>query len=101
MAILEIWFEKRTKESVVGTVKNIRTVVVHCWYIKDAFAWNCRKKIFEKQNILEGILMAGCFRLNSEFILKSSSLSRDVKVSCIISRDVKVSRKTNSWNLAK
>ena len=51
MAILEIWFEKKAKESVVGAVKNIRTVVVHCWYIKDAFAGNCRKKIFEKQNI--------------------------------------------------
>ena len=35
---VEICFGKKTKESVVGTFKSICTVVVHCWYIKDAFA---------------------------------------------------------------
>ena len=37
-AVFEICFGKRAKESVVETFKNICTVVVHCWYIKDAFA---------------------------------------------------------------
>ena len=36
--IVEICFGKKTKQSVVGTFKSICTVVVHCWYIKDAFA---------------------------------------------------------------
>ena len=38
IAVLEICFEKKTKESVVGTFKNVYTVGVHCWYIKDALA---------------------------------------------------------------
>ena len=37
IAVLEICSDKNTKESVVGTFKNIYTVAVHCWYIKDAF----------------------------------------------------------------
>ena len=36
--VLEICFGTKTKESLVGTFKNICTVVVHYWYIKDAFA---------------------------------------------------------------
>ena len=36
IAVLEICSDKNTKESVVGTFKNIYTVAVHCWYIKDA-----------------------------------------------------------------
>ena len=36
--VLEICFGKKTKESVVGTFKNICTIVVHCSYIKDIFA---------------------------------------------------------------
>ena len=35
--VLEICFWKKNKESVVGTFKSICTVVVYCWYIKDAF----------------------------------------------------------------
>ena len=41
IAVLEICFEKKTKESVVGTFKNTCTVTVHSWYIKDAFAGYC------------------------------------------------------------
>ena len=37
IAVLEICSDKNTKESVVGTFKNICTMAVHCWYIKDAF----------------------------------------------------------------
>ena len=46
-AVLEECFEKKTKESVVGTFKNICTVAVHYWDIKDAFAgfWHTQKKI--------------------------------------------------------
>ena len=54
IAVLEIYSEKEARESPVGTFKNISTVAVHCWYIKDAFAEFCQQ-IFE-QNIIEGIL---------------------------------------------
>ena len=54
IAVLEIYSEKKTRESVVGTFKNISTVAVHCWYIKDVFAEFCQQ-IFE-QNISEVIL---------------------------------------------
>ena len=54
IAVLEIYSEKKTRESVVGTFKNISEVAVHCWYIKDAFAEFCQQ-IFE-QNTLDGIL---------------------------------------------
>ena len=37
-AVLEICSDKNTGESVVGTFKNICTVAVHYWYIKDVFA---------------------------------------------------------------
>ena len=40
-AVHEICFEKKTKESVVGTFKNICTVTVHWWYIKVAFVGFC------------------------------------------------------------
>ena len=52
IAILEICFETKTKQFVVGTFKNICTLEVHCWYTKDAFAgfvnkfWN--KKYFKR-----------------------------------------------------
>ena len=69
-AVLEECFEKKTKESVVGTFKNICTVAVHYWDIKDAFAgfWHTHTKKSES------ILVAGCFQLNSKFISESSSL---------------------------
>ena len=51
--------EKKTYGSVAATFKNIYTVSVH-WCIKDAFAGSCQQ-IFEKENILEDILVAGCF----------------------------------------
>ena len=53
MAVLEIFSEKNTRESVVGTYKNICTVAVHCWYIKDDFAGFCQQ-IFKKK-VSEGI----------------------------------------------
>ena len=37
------------RESVFGTFKNICTVVVHCWYIKDASAGFCQQ-IFKKSS---------------------------------------------------
>ena len=45
-AVLARCSEEKTKVSlfrvsVVGTFKNICTVAVHCWYIKDAFAGFC------------------------------------------------------------
>ena len=46
-------------DHVVGTFKNICTVPVHCWYIKDAFAGLCQL-IFE-WNILDDILVDSCF----------------------------------------
>ena len=55
IAVLEICSEKKTRVSVVGTFRNICTVSVHFWYIKDAFAGFCQKK-FEKENISEAIL---------------------------------------------
>ena len=51
--------EKKTYGSVAATFKNIYTVSVH-WCRKDAFAGSCQQ-IFEKENILEDILVAGCF----------------------------------------
>ena len=54
-------------EFVVGTFKNICTVAVHYWYIKDLSTY------FWKRNITEDILLAGCFHLNSKVISKSSS----------------------------
>ena len=35
---LNICFEKKSRESVVENFKNITTVGVHYWYVKDAFA---------------------------------------------------------------
>ena len=43
IAVLEICSDKNTGESVVGTFKNICTVAVHCWYIKDVFAEFCQQ----------------------------------------------------------
>ena len=51
---MKIYSEKKSRESVVGTFKNISTAVVQCWYIKDAFAEFCQQ-IFQ-QNISEGVL---------------------------------------------
>ena len=48
IAVLEICSEKNTRESVVGTFKNICTVAVHCWYIKDAFAGFCQQIILKR-----------------------------------------------------
>ena len=42
-----IYFENNPKESVVETFKNISKVGVHCWCIKDTFAWFCQQ-IFKK-----------------------------------------------------
>ena len=42
IAVLETCFEKKTKESVVGTLENICTVAVHCC-IKDGFARFCQQ----------------------------------------------------------
>ena len=47
-AVLEICSEMKTRESVVGTLKNTVAVAVHCWYIKDAFA-GFYQQIFEKK----------------------------------------------------
>ena len=44
-----------TKETVVRTFKNIWTVAVHCWYLKEAFAGFCQQileKIFFSESIL-------------------------------------------------
>ena len=43
IANLEICSEKNTRESVVGIFKNICTVAVYCWYIKDGFAGFCQQ----------------------------------------------------------
>ena len=49
IAVLEICSEKNNRESVVGTVKNICIVAVHCWYLEDAFAEFCQQ-IFKKKS---------------------------------------------------
>ena len=54
IAVFEMYSRKKTRKYVVGTFKNIITVAVNCWYIKDALAEFCQQ-IFE-QNISEGIL---------------------------------------------
>ena len=54
-AALEICSKKKTKETVVRTFKNIWTVAVHCWYLKEAFAGFCQQileKIFFSESIL-------------------------------------------------
>ena len=71
IAALEIYSEENIGESVVGTFKNICTVAVHCWYIKDAFAGFCQQML--EKNISEDILVTDCFHLNAKFISKSSS----------------------------
>ena len=50
-------FEKKQKEFVVETFKNVSTVGVHCWCIKDAFAEFCwliseknNQKYFKRHN---------------------------------------------------
>ena len=48
IAVFEICSDKKTREPVVGTFKNICTVAVHCWSIEDAFAGFCQQ-IFEKK----------------------------------------------------
>ena len=48
VCVKTIFFEKKTKESLVEIFEIICTVAVHCWYIKDAFAGFCRQ-IFEKK----------------------------------------------------
>ena len=53
IAVLGICSDKNTRESVVGTFKNICKVAVHFWYIKYAFAGFCQQ-IFKKNS--EGIL---------------------------------------------
>ena len=53
IAVLEIYSEKNTSESIVGSFKNICIVAVHCWYIKDAFAGFCQQILRKKiQQIL-------------------------------------------------
>ena len=47
IAVLEIFSPLKTRESVVGSIKNTCTVMVHCWYIKDAFAGFCQQ-VFKK-----------------------------------------------------
>ena len=43
IAALEIFSEENTREYVVGSFKNLCTVAVHCWCIKDAFAGFCQQ----------------------------------------------------------
>ena len=47
VAVLEIYSEKKTRKSVIGTFKKISTVAVHCWYIK-MLLQNFIKKSFNK-----------------------------------------------------
>ena len=56
----------------VGAFKNICTVAIHFWHIKDTFAGFCQE-VFESKNISEDILEDGRFPSNSKFISKSSS----------------------------
>ena len=76
IAVLEIRFEKKSKESIVGTFKNICTVAVHGWYIKDALQ-DFANKFLKKKS--EDILEADCFHLNLKFISKSSSSLQERK----------------------
>ena len=48
VAVLEKCFEKKTKESVVETFRDISTVGVHCWYIKYSFAGACQQTLKKK-----------------------------------------------------
>ena len=48
IAVLEIFSEENTRESVVRNFKNISTVAVPCWYIKDAFAGFCLQIILKR-----------------------------------------------------
>ena len=57
------------EDYVVGSFRNICTVAIHCWYIKNAFAGFCQQ-IFEKKKI--HILVDDCFHSNSKFLSKSS-----------------------------
>ena len=70
-AVLEVCFEKNSKEAVVGIFKIICTVGGHCWYIKYDFAGLCQQ-VFEIK-IWEDILVAVCFHLISKVISKLSS----------------------------
>ena len=45
-----ICFEKKPKESVVETFKNISTVGFDCWYIKDSFAGCFSTNFWKKKN---------------------------------------------------
>ena len=47
IAVLDICFGKKTRESVLGTFRNICTVAVYSWYIKDASVGFCQQ-IFKK-----------------------------------------------------
>ena len=48
IAVLEMCSEKSTRQSVTGAFKNICTVAVHWWYIKDAFG-GVHQQIFKKR----------------------------------------------------
>ena len=50
IAVLEICSDKNTGESVVGTFKNICTITVHCWYIKDVLQDFVNNYIFKKKS---------------------------------------------------
>ena len=54
-AVLEICSEMKTRESVVGILKNTVAVAVHCWYIKDAFA-GFYQQIFGEKKCFRGHL---------------------------------------------
>ena len=41
-------FSQRPKEHIVESFKNIATVGVHCWNIKDTFLEFCQKTVFQK-----------------------------------------------------
>ena len=43
IVVLEIFSEKKTRESLVRTFKSICAVAVQCWYIKDSFSRFCKQ----------------------------------------------------------
>ena len=70
---LKYVLKRNTKEA--GSYKNICTIAVHCWYIKDAFAgfcWHVFEKMYILEDILEDIVVVSSFHLNWKFVSKSS-----------------------------
>ena len=70
IAVTEICFEKKTKEPVVGTFRDICTEALHCWYKKKSLCRISLTNFWKKKKFEDNIVVD---HLKSKFTSKSSS----------------------------